>query len=650
LILDGKPVTIVGVTPAGFTGLNVGRTADITLTVGAMHQLHPDTPLLGPRSNWLRLFARLAPGETREHAQVGLNVLWPRLIDDAYDPARRPAMRAATVALTPGGTGWSGLRGQFTTPLLVLMAIVGVVLLIACTNLASLLLARAAARQREFSVRLAIGAGRGRLIRQVFTESLVLSVLGALSATVFAQFSSRLLVGLLSSGRTQGIVLDLSPDARVFTFAITAALVTSVLFGLTPALRATRVDAASALRASSRSHTRGRGRLASSLVVVQASLSLLLVVGGALFARTLVNLQRVDAGFRHDGVLLASVELSRALGADAQEGAIARQLIDELRSLPDVSAASVSTNIPLSGGSWTTNVTVDGVPESGKPAEVETFAVSAQFFRAFGIPVRAGREFLEADERDDAPRVAIVNEAFARERLGTTNALGHRITISARPGPPMEIVGVVQSAATSGLRRSAPPAIYLCFFQQKNPALSGGANIELLTSAPAAAMTALIRQHAQAKVPLARVEMRAFRDVVNGSLVNERLLAMLATFFGGLALALAAVGLYGLLAFDVSRRTAEMGVRAALGAKRSDVLWLVMSDALRLVGAGLVVGLPIVWGATRLVAGLLFGLSATDPWTIAGAAATIVVTALAAAYLPARRAMRIDAMVALKYE
>jgi predicted permease len=647
IVIDGHPVTIIGVTGPGFTGPNVGRTADITMPVSAFLRLRPDgPPILRTGINWLRLFGRLAPGVRAEHAEAGINVGWQRIIDATLPPESRATARSARLTLTPGGTGWSELRSQFTKPLVVLMGIVVLVLLIACANLASLLLARASARQREFAVRLAIGAGRGRLIRQVLTESFLLAVAGGVAAVAFAQVSSRALVSALSAGRSRPIALDVHADLRVLAFALGVMIVTNLLFGLAPAFRATAVDEASALYESARARGTRRGRLASILVVAQAALSLLLVVGAALFARTLSNLLSVDTGFRSDGVTLVSVEISRAARDSATQAMLAQETVDRLQQLPGVTAASISRTTPLSGGGWTLPVTRDDAPTASN-AEAEMLMASPSYFTVFGIAVRAGREFSRADGLR-APRVAILNEALARERFGAASPIGRRIRIG-EGQPPFEIVGVVQNVASEGPRKPARPAVYLSFFQMPTAELSGGATIALRTD-HAAIGEQTVRASVHAAVPFADVSLRSFKSLVDASLLNERLLAMLAEFFALLALALAAIGLYGLLAFRVSRRTTEIGIRTALGATSIRVVWLVMSDALRLVGAGLVLGLPAVWATTRVIGGMLYGLSPTDATAIAIAVALNVLTALVAAYLPVRRALRIPAIVALKCE
>ena len=648
IIVDGKPVTIIGVTGPGFTGPNVGRTADITMPVTSMVQLRPNgPPILRPGMNWLRMFGRLEPGVRAEHAAARINVAWPRLAEIALTPAETNDRRGTRVVLTPGGTGWSELRSQFTRPLVVLMGIVSLVLLITCANLASLLLARASVRRREFAVRLALGAGRARLIRQVFTEGLLLAAVGGGAAVAFAQFASRALVALLSAGRARPIALDVRPDVTVLAFALGMALLTSVLFGLAPALRATAVAETSAMRDSTRSRAARRGRLASILVVTQAALSLVLVAGAALFARTLDNLLSVDSGFRRDSVTLVSVEIPRAARESARDASLAQEILDDMRALPGVRAASVSGNLPLSGGGWTLSVRLEDNPAAGK-ADAEILTASPSYFDVFGIALRAGREFSRSDGAAASP-VAIVNESFVRDRFGMASPIGRRIILGDREQP-FEIVGVVQDVRSEGLRKPAPPAVYLSFFQGPNPQLSGGATIGLLTERGGAVPIDAIRDRVRARSTFAAVNVRRFKDLVDAAIVNERLMALLATFFGVLALALAAVGLYGLLSFGVSGRTTEIGVRSALGATRGSVMWLVMSDALRLVGAGVVLGLPAIWATTRLVSGMLFGLTATDPAAIATAVGVLLLTALIAAYVPARRAVRVSPITALRSE
>jgi predicted permease len=525
------------------------------------------------------------------------------------------------------------------------MGIVSLVLVITCANLASLLLARAAARRREFAVRLAVGAGRGRLVRQGLTESLLLALIGGVAAIAFARFTSRALIALLSSGRSRPIALDTRPDAVILAFALAIAVVTSVLFGLAPALRATAVGERAVLQDAMRSRATRHGSLASILVALQTALSVVLVTGAALFARTLNNLVHVDAGFRRDGITLVSVEVPRAARDSTRDGLLALEVLDDLRAIPGVRAASVSGNLPLSGGGWTLPITLDDNAAAGRD-EAEILTASPSYFDVFGIRLDAGRGFSLADGEGARP-VAIVGETFVRQRFGLANPIGRRILLGSREQP-FEIIGVVADVRSQGLRKQPLPAVYLSFFQGPNPQLNGGATIGLLTEPGRSVSLDVVRERVRKRSAFAAVNIRAFKDLVDASLVNERVMALLATFFGGLALTLAAIGLYGLLSFGVSRRSAEIGVRSALGATRVSVMWLVVSQAARLVTAGVVLGLPAVWATTRLVSGMLFGLAPTDPTTIASAVGVLAVVALIAAFLPARRAMRVSPMTALR--
>jgi predicted permease len=599
IVIERRPVAIVGVSPAGFNGANVGETADITLTLSVLPQIRPDQEYeLDAGSRWLRILARLQPGISRERANARLAVIWGSLRDLAI-PAGMPAdarrrMEQSTLEAIPGGTGWTDLRRQFRRPLLVLMAVVGLLLLIACANVANLLLARAAARQREIAVRLAIGAGRARIVRQLLTEGLLLSLLGALGGVLLAWAGSRFLVNLLSSGQIRGIILDVEPDWLVLAFTAATASATGILFGLAPAFRGAAAGPAGALRERI---AIARSRLAPLLVTAQVSLALLLLIAGGLFTRTLWNLQRVDAGFRGNGVLVANADGGREGYRAATLATFYEGLQQKAERLPGMQSVSYSLITPLAGGGMSQDISINGRPVSQEQTHFNW--VSRRYFETMGTPVVIGREFTVRDAIS-SPRVAIVNRAFARRYLPAGSELGQRLTVGSRQAAEFEIVGVVADSIYETLREAAPPTVY-CPVPQLAGVLAAafGVIFEAHATGSLARAAESLRATLQPALPGSSVEVHALNEQVERALVRERLMASLAAGFGILGLVLAVIGLYGLLAYTVARRTNEIGIRMALGAMRQEVLWMVIRHALVLLGIGVAAGIPAAWAASR---------------------------------------------------
>jgi predicted permease len=630
--IEGQPVQIVGVSQRGFSGANVGDAANLTLPLAALVQLLPErAPQLESGSQWLRVLARPLPGISLAQAKARLAVIWPQMAVIATTPRmnakRRAVILASTIDLIPGGSGFSYLRSQFRQPLIVL------------------LLVRGTARSKEIALRFAIGAARGRIVRQLLTESLMLSVAGAALGMALAGLASRLLVTLFSNGRRDRILLDLHADSTVLLFTTGIALVTGILFGLAPALRATAAGPGPALKADSGARGRGRSRLLGPVVVLQVALSLVLLIGAGLFAGTLRNLQNVNPGFRHEGVLLVNVDARRAGYQGARLAALYQDLLQRFGRLPGVLSASLSGNTPLSGGIWSEAVTINGQPAT-ESAHFNN--VAPRFFEAMGTPLLYGRDFTERDG-PNGPAVAIVNQAFVRRYLPEGNPLGRQFSTAGVKGM-IEIVGVVGDTVSQSLRQSAPPAVYLPYFQDS--AMIAFASYEIRAGGSLTQTAALVREELRRALPriAAQVQVQGLTEQVEHTLIQERLLAALGTSFGALALILAAVGLYGLLAYTVSRSTGEIGIRMALGAQRGEVLWGVLKGALGLLAWGLALGVPAAWAGSRLISSMLFGLTATDPLVVAGASVVLAATAMAAAFVPARRASRVDPMVALRYE
>lgn len=641
LLVNGASVTIVGVSPPGFVGANVGSIADITMPVAALPGINPQgAQLLGPGNFWLRVLARPARGVSMSEAEAQLATWWPHTWDSViathWSPTRRRGFGEARFQLSPGGTGWTVMRDTYRKPLMVLMAVVAVVLLIACANVASLMLARASARQREIAVRLAIGAGRGRIVRQLLIESTLLSLLGAAFGILLAWTSSRLLVDAISTGAIQ-VAFDLTPSWRVLAFTGLVAIGTSLLFGLAPILHVTAAGPSPALKEDARMSSSRSGWL-SVLVGLQVALSVLLLVGAGLFVQTLRNLQHLDPGFNRDGVLIIELQGRRS--------AIPNDLLDEARRVPGVVSASVSTHTPLSGAVWSDIAVPRGQPI---PERDTAYFVGAgpRFFETMQTAVRSGREFTERDSVA-APPVAIVNDAFVRRYFPDQNPLGQHLSAIVRgERKNLEIVGLSSDTSAAGLRNPPPATVYVSYLQ-----LPDGIPTTLVVRAIGSPnrIASALQRALQPRLPSVPIEVLPLSAQVDAAMVQERVMATLAGAFGVLALVLACVGLYGLLAYSVARRVKELGIRMALGAQRGRVVALVLAGAVRLVSVGVLLGLPAAWAASRGVQSMLFGVNPADPLTVAGALLLLTAAALVAACAPAYRASRVDAMVALRHD
>ena len=649
--IENRPVQIVGVSPRGFEGANVGSAANLTLALGALPQLYPErVRMLEASGQWLRIWARPRPGITPAQAKARLAVVWPQMAEVTttakMNALRRQVLLHSSIDLVPGGTGYSFLRKQFRRPLYVLLAITGLVLLIACANFANLLLARGMARSREIALRFAIGASRGRIVRQLLTESVLLAVAGAAVGLMVAEMAGRLLLAVLSTGGFDPIALDLRPDARVLLFATALALATGILFGLAPALRATATGPGAAIKSGSATALRTRSRLLSALVMSQVAMSMVLLVGAGLFVRTFQNLLERDPGFRSEGVLVVELDARRAGYNDTRLAGVYAGLLDGFRQLPGVVSAGIAANTPMNGAVWSDSVTIDG---QGGKAACHFNLVGPGYFQTLGTPVVQGRDFAAADGTG-APPVAIVNEAFVRKYLSDGRAVGRQLAIPSPRAQTVQVVGVVKSTVVQTLRDEPPPFVYLSYFQYSDEITSG--TFAIRAAGPLARTATLVRDQLRQRFSGTPAQLReqTLDEQVGRTLVQERTLAALGTGFGVLALILAAVGLYGLLAYAVARSTGEIGIRFALGARREAVLAWVLRRAGRLLLSGVALGIPIAWAAARWIGSMLFQLRTTDPVTTVAAALLLAATGLLAALVPALRAARVDPLVALRHE
>jgi predicted permease len=660
VVVNGYPLTIVGVSRRGFDGVEMGYSPQIRIPMMMKKEITPEPwySLNDRRGRFVQVFGRLKPGVTLEAAKAGLQPLFHQILqmevqDKAFAKATdytRQQFLKMWMNVLPASKGRSFLRRQFESPLLALMAIVGLVLLIACSNVANLLIARATARQKEIAVRLALGASRARLITQLLEESLLLSLVGGLGGLGLATAMDKALLGFLPETVT-ALTVSAKPDGHVLLFTLGISVVTGLIFGLVPALQATRPQLAGTLKDQAGSVVGGTSvRLRKTLVVMQVALSLLLLIGAGLFIQSLKNLKGLDPGFHTDSLLTFAVDPTLNGYKVERSRQFYRQLVERMTNLPGVESAAMVVMPILDDDEWDNTISVEGyTAKQGESINPHMQFATPRFFETLGIPILLGRDFTLRDI-EGSPKVGIINEKFAKQYFGGASPLGRHVGMGGNPGTKLdiEVVGVVRDTKYESMRQKIPIELYLPA-QQVN--FVTGMNAYVRTHGDPANLFSSLRQtvrEVDASVPV--FGMRTLEQQVDKSLATERMLAMLSTLFGFLASLLAAVGLYGVMAYMVARRTREIGIRMALGASGGSVVWLVMREVMLLASAGVAIGVPAAWGVTRLVEKQLFGIQPADPLTIAVAAVGIGTVAAVSGYLPARRATGIDPMRALRWE
>jgi predicted permease len=643
LTVDGDPMEVVGVTPPEFFGLAVGERFDIALPLCQPKELRRDVFNVA-------VMGRLRPGWTVDRAAAHLETLSPGIFEataiTGYSAKTVERYKQFRLAAYPASGGVSVLRKTYDSSLWLLLGITGLVLLIACANLANLMLARASAREPEIALRLALGASRWRLFRQLLLESGLLAIVGAGLGMVLAQFLSQVLIRSLSTERA-AVTLSIDTDWRVLLFAALVAALTCIAFGAAPALRATRTEPITAIRSAGRGLTAGRDRfsLQRMMVVTQIAVSLVLMVGAMLFVRSFRNLMTFDPGMRQRGITVGFFGFQESHVARDRYPEFQRHLLEEVRSAPGVLHAATTTNVPLIGGSWGHGVRIG----SSEGSSMFTW-VSPSYFQTMGIPLLRGREF-SPNDTETSPRVAIVNQTFVNKLLGGGDPIGQTLRTSPEPKYPStvyEIVGVIPDTRYDDLRGETPPMTFAPASQF--PDIGPSAKMMIHSDLAPETIMRSVKRWISEKHPEIVMEFSAFQPRIREGFVRERLMAMVSGFFGLLAALLAVIGLYGLISYIVTRRRHEIGIRAALGAQPKDLRWLVLQETLLLAAIGTAIGVPATLMTGRLASSLLFGITATDALTIALSTLLLAGAAILSGYLPARRAAKVDPMVALRYE
>jgi putative ABC transport system permease protein len=654
LMLNDKPVDVIGVTPANFFGVDVGRTFDVAVPVCSQPFLETTNRLDSSTKWWLSVIGRLDPSWPVKRVAAHLSAISPAVfaatLRSDYPAESVKDYLAMKLTAAPSAAGVSMLRETYSDPLRILLGISGLVLLITCANLASLMLARTSARELEMAVRLAIGAGQWRLVRQVLSESLLLSLAGAVAGALLARTLSRGLVAFLNT-EANPVSLDFKQDWRLFAFLLAVSLLTCVLFGLAPALRASRTAPGAAMKTGGHGMTANRGRLGfrGALVISQVALSLVLLFGALLFTESLRNLLTDDPGFQARGVLIAGLDFARLQIPEEKRVVFHRELLDRIRAIPGVEAAAETNIVPLSGSGWGNTVWIDG-HDSTQRQDSNFSSVSPQYFKTLGIPLLAGRDFNDS-ETIQSPRAAIVNQTFARQLGLGDNPIGMRFRREATPNSPEEvnqIVGLVKDTKYRSARRPAGAIAYLDITQDKDADTS--TQVLVSSKLPMGTVETAIRRTMQEVSSGVSYDFAGLQDQIQRSLLAERLLATLSGFFGALAVMLAMIGLYGVMSYTVAERTSEIGIRMALGAPQQSVRQMFLRQGLLLTAIGVVCGLAAAAGLTRLMKTLLFEVSPLDPLTYCAVSLVLAAAALLASYVPARRATTIEPVEALRVE
>ncbi|MBV9435510.1 MAG: ABC transporter permease [Acidobacteria bacterium] len=652
--LSGSPFTVVGVAQANFRGDVVGDDLAGFVPLSMQPQvMHESSYRNDPGSSWLLLIGRLKSGVSLAQAKANVNFVFQQALKGPYGASIKPEdlhdLASAKIPVSAGGAGLSSLREEYRAPLLLLLGIVGLVLLIACVNVANLLMARATTRSREVAVRLALGASRARLFRQLLTESVALAFVGGACGALLAIWGVRLLLGMVG---TNGDSLPISPDGRVLAFTVAVCLLTGIFFGLAPALRAARAELNPILKASITGQRRPGWSLGKGLIVGQVALSLLVLFGATLMVRSLQKLLTQDLGY--DSPHILAVHIGAAAGGYKGDRMkqLAQDLSARLAAIPGVRGVTYSRNGLFSGGETSNTLILPGFEAASREQrEVRQDGVGPNYFGLLAVPIVMGRG-IGAQDTATSTRVAVVNESMVRSFFSGQNPLGRQFQIDsdAERGKPYTIVGVCKDTKdhTENLRAGTRPRFYIALQQESRPVRFV---LEVVSSGDSAPVIAEIRaqiKNFDANLPIYSV--MTVRQRIERWLSSDIALATLSAFFAGLALLLACIGLYGIMSYTVAGRTREFGVRVALGARREDVLHLVLSEGMLLVGAGLIVGIPLALAGSRLLRSFLFGLKGTDPLSLAGGMALLGVVGLLAAVVPARRATKVDPVVALRYE
>jgi predicted permease len=658
LIVDGLPLTIVGVAQKGFDGIELGYSPAMWIPVAMKAQMTQGwfsevVTLENRRMYWVQVFARLKPGVTRESAEASLQpafraMLQRELLEPGFEtstPREREGFLRSTLTVHSGEQGRATLRESHELSLQVLTVIVGIVLLIACANVANLLLERAAGRQREVAVRMALGARAGQIVRHALVESVLIAVLGGACGLLIAVWTSELLLQFVSTDESPVNLMTI-PDLRILLFTLVVCVATGVLFGIGPALAARRVDPAPTLKLDARTVAGGQRWLRTSLVIAQVALSLVLAIGAGQFVQTLVNLRRLDFGLQTNNVVVFSVNPSLNGYSKPRSQQFYRDLLERLRAAPGIEAVGASAIRVLDDNWWGGEITAEGEPPASDPGQPSFNLVSPGYLTALGIPLLAGRDFTPADaSRKD--RVALVNESVVRRYFNGRPPIGRRIAMGSASAPAdIEIVGVMKDAKYTRVRDAINPQLFLN--DDQNPDIQE-IHTYVKSALPPDVISELARRTVKeldANVPL--VGMRTMEAQADVTLGLERMVTSLTSAFALLATALAAIGVYALMAFNVTRRTREIGVRVALGARRGDVVWLVLRQVLAMVLAGTAVGVPVAWGLSWTIRSVLYGVQPWDWVTTAAAAFVLFGVAVVAAVVPARRASSIDPISALR--